>query len=104
MNWKAKNKQQLVDAFLTLSSPDEVRRFLRDLLTEKEIEEFAKRFQAAELLSDDFPYTQIEKETGLSSTTIARVSKFLNGKEGGYALALNKLHHHTSSQRRRGLS
>lgn len=104
MNWNTPNKQQLVQAFLSLETADEVRRFLRDLLTESEIDEFAKRFQAAEMLAAKVPYTQIEKETGLSSTTIARVSKFLAGKEAGYSAVLEKLGHHTSPQKRRGVS
>lgn len=104
MNWNTPNKQQLVQAFLSLETADEVKRFLRDLLTESEIDEFTKRFQAAEMLAAKVPYTQIEKETGLSSTTIARVSKYLAGKEAGYAAVLKKLSHHPSPQKRRGVS
>lgn len=104
MNWDTPNKQQLVQAFLLLQTADEVKRFLRDLLTESEIDEFAKRFQAAEMLAAKVSYTQIEKETGLSSTTIARVSKYLAGKEAGYSTVLKKLRHHTSTQKRRDVS
>jgi TrpR-related protein YerC/YecD len=104
MNWNTKSKQQLIEAILTLESGDEVKRFLRDLLTENEIEEFSKRLQAASMLAAKVPYSQIEKETGLSSTTIARVSKFLYGKEAGYSQVLSKLGHHISPQVGRGMS
>lgn len=89
---------------MTLKTNDEARRFLRDLMTEKEIKEFAKRFKAAEMLAGKVPYSVIEKETGLSSTTVARVAKWLKGKEGGYRIIINRLHHHNSIRARRGLS
>jgi TrpR-related protein YerC/YecD len=85
----------LLQAILSLASADEARRFLRDLMTENEIEEFAKRFQAAQMLSSNISYSEIEKATGLSSTTVARVSKWLNGKEGGYRKVIARLHHHS---------
>lgn len=96
MNWKRPEQQELVRAILALRSADEAKRFLRDLLTPEEIEEFSKRFQTAEMLSRGLPYSLIEKETGLSSTTVARVSKWLKGKEGGYRRVISKLHHHST--------
>ena len=89
---------------MALKEDDETRRFLRDLMTEKEIEEFAKRLKAAEMLTEKIPYSVIEKKTGLSSTTVARVAKWLNGKGGGYRTIINRLHHHRSTQPRRELS
>ena len=103
MDWKSKENRRLVEAVLALKTDDEARRFLRDLLTENEIEEFAKRLQAAEMLTQNVPYAIIEEKTGLSSTTVARVSKWLKGKEGGYKTIINRLHH-TSAQIGRGLS
>lgn len=104
MNWKSKEKIKLIQAILAIETEDEARRFLRDLMTEKEIEEFSKRLKAAEMLNNKISYSVIEKETGLSSTTIARVAKWLNGKEGGYQTIINKLNHHNSVQLRRELS
>jgi len=104
MNWNSKENQKLLEAMLALKNKDEAKRFLRDLMTEKEIEEFSKRLRAAELLMDYTPYKYIEKETGLSSTTIARVSKWLNRKNGGYKEIIDRLHHGDQIQARRGLS
>jgi len=104
MDWKSKENKRLVQAILALETNNEAKRFLRDLMTEKEIEEFAKRLKAAEMLAEKIPYSAIENETGLSSTTVARVAKWLNGKEGGYREIIGKLHHHDSVQSRRGLS
>ena len=97
MDWNIKENKALLRAILTLQTTDEARRFLRDLLTEGEIEEFARRFRAAELLAGNMPYSQIEAETGLSSTTVARVSKWLNGDLGGYRTVIARLHHHSTS-------
>ena len=96
MNWSTPRNTQLVRALLSLKTSDEARRFLRDLLTPDEIDEFAKRFQTAEMLSKKVPYSVIEKKTGLSSTTVARVSKWLNGREGGYRRVIGRMHHHSS--------
>ena len=104
MDWKSKGNQRLIQAILALKTENEAGRFLRDLMTEKEIKEFAKRLKAAEMLTEKVPYSTIEKETGLSSATVARVAKWLNGKGGGYKIIINKLHHHNSIQSRRGLS
>ena len=103
MDWKKPENRALVQAIRSLKSVDETRRFLRDLLTLDEIREFAKRFQTAEMLSANVPYSTIEKKTGLSSTTVARVSKWLNGRQGGYQSVINKMHH-SSASRVRGLS
>lgn len=104
MDWNTKKNRKFVEMVLSLETADEARRFLRDLMTETEIKEFANRLRAAELLSKNVMYCAIEEETGLSSRTIARVSKFLKGKEMGYKTVLNKAHHHTISKTKRGLS
>jgi TrpR-related protein YerC/YecD len=105
MNWEQPEMKRLVQALVALESPKEARCFLRDLMTEGELLECAKRFQVAEMLTKRIPYATIQKETGFSSTTIARVAKWLNGKEGGYKTMIAKLHHHyNSTHTRRGLS
>lgn len=96
MDWKDNGNEALVKAILSLETFGEAKHFLRDLMTEKEVTEFSKRLQAAELLIKKTPYSVIKQKTGLSSTTIARVSKWLNGKEGGYKTIINRLHHNSS--------
>lgn len=105
MNWSEPNNKQLVQAILLLETPAEAQAFLRDLLIEGEINEFGKRLQVAQMLVEKVSYSQIEKETGLSSTTVARVSKWLNDGMGGYKSILPKMeHHHLSSEMKKGLS
>ena len=103
MNWDTSKNSNLIKAFLALKTEAEARAFLRDIMTEKEIDEFSNRLKAAEMLADKISYLEIEKATGLSSTTIARVAKWLNGTIGGYMTVINRIHH-TPSQTRKGLS
>jgi TrpR-related protein YerC/YecD len=83
---------QLYEAILRLRTVEECRKFFRDLLTETEIREIAERWRAAQMLATGVPYTTIEKETGLSSRTIARVHKWLKQGKGGYTLMLRRTH------------
>lgn len=84
----------LIEALLTIKNSQEMRKFLRDLLTEEEILEFSRRWQAAQMLKKGILYTTIVNKTGLSSTTIARVAKWLKNGKGGYQLVLARLAHH----------
>lgn|SRR3989338_5190278 len=93
--WDNKNTNDLIVALLSLKNTTDMKRFLRDLLTENELIEFGKRWQTAQLLNANIPYTSIVKQTGLSSTTVARISKWLKNGAGGYRVVLNKAHHHT---------
>ncbi len=94
MNWKTTQSKALFQAILSLETEKEAENFFRDLLTAEEIIEFSKRWQAARLLHDRVPYTQIQKQTGLSSRTIARISKWLNQGMSGYKTIINRVDHH----------
>lgn len=87
----------LLEALLIPKNKVELWCFLRDLLTEEELREFSRRLAVADMLRKKIPYTEIEQKTGMSSKTIARIAKFLNGNLGGYDLVLNHLHHHSDN-------
>ena len=91
MNNKNDLAKNLYDAVLRLVNQDEARLFFRDLLTEAEINEFGRRWQTAKMLDDKKPYGEIEKTTGLSSATVARISKWLHHGMGGYRLMLDRV-------------
>ncbi len=82
--------ESLYRATLSLRNMEEAKRFFRDLLTETEIEEFAERWKAARLLARGYSYTRIIEETGMSSTTVARVGRWLKKGTGGYRLVLKR--------------
>jgi len=87
--------EALLGAVLKLRNTSEAKRFLRDLLTEKELEEFSRRWKVARMLYKKIPYTKIEKETGMSSTTVARIQKWLKNGMSGYKLILDRSNKNT---------
>ena len=92
--WNNPTTDDLLRAVLALKNLKEARQFFRDLLTEPELLEFGRRWQAAQMLEAKVPYSGIVSKTGLSSTTVARISKWLNNGLGGYKLMLARLNSH----------
>lgn len=85
-----KNISELIEAVVKLEDASEAQKFLRDLMTDKELIEFGKRWKVARMLSEGVTYVEIEKSTGMSSTTIARIHKWVKEGEGGYNLMIKK--------------
>ena len=85
------NERALYNAFLTLKTIDEVRAFFRDLCTPAELQAMADRWAVVSLLNERLPYREIQRETGVSVTTIGRVARYLQEGHGGYALAESRL-------------
>ena len=81
----------LVKAFASLKNEEEIGNFLRDLLTSKELKEFANRIEIARLLSEGKSYLKISKEVGVSTTTVTRVAYWLFSGCGGYYKVIQKL-------------
>lgn len=61
---------------------------LRDLMTVDEILALEQRRDIAQRIHAGETYKHIEAETWASSTTIARVAKYLHGKNGWYTYML----------------
>lgn len=97
INLNNRKIQSLIKAVLALKNSKEAKSFLRDLLTSDEINEFSNRWLTAQMLSKGISYSTISNQTGLSSTTIARISKWLKKGKGGYRLMLKRLAHHHNS-------
>lgn len=75
--------------FHTLEKEKDIEDLLLDVCTIKELEAIYSRFKVAQMLKNGLSFNQIEKLTGMSSTTITRVSKCLkNGK--GYNKLFDK--------------
>lgn len=91
-NYKPRNEKEelLAKAFLKLKSYQQVINFLRDLLTPKELEEFANRLEIARLLKKGMSYKKIAQETKTSTTTVTRVAHWLFRGSGGYRKVLDK--------------
>jgi TrpR-related protein YerC/YecD len=91
--YAAKDKvYPLEAAFLTLSKPDDVMRFLSDLCTPAEIAAFRERWLIAQMLEKKGSYRDIHDQTGASTTTVTRVARFLQlERHRGYRLVLDRL-------------
>jgi TrpR-related protein YerC/YecD len=82
---------ELADAFATLRSRDEYRRFLRDLCTLSELEALAHRWQIAQLLDEGrSSYLEISERVGASTATVTRVAQWLRAGAGGYRVAVRR--------------
>lgn len=83
--------ESLIEAFLATKNVEEVKSFLKDLLTRSELETLILRWQVAKMLDEGIPYTKIEEATGASSATIAKVSEFLKYGYNGYRIIIDRL-------------
>lgn len=83
--------ESLLQVLAAMDDEDDVFALLEDLFTVREIRETSQRLEVAKMLDAGKPYVEIEKATGASATTIARVSKCLGYGSGGYAKALEIL-------------
>ncbi|MBR2789430.1 MAG: TrpR YerC/YecD [Eggerthellaceae bacterium] len=91
VNRNAAYLDELYRALAVLDDPKDVEALLIDLCTTTEVDELANRLAVARLLAAGKSYTVIQKTTGASAATIARVSKFLSEGAGGYAKVLAKI-------------
>lgn len=80
-------------AVLSLRTAEECERFFLDVATPAELRALAERFQVAALLDEGGrSYRDIHDETGVSTTTITRVARFLGHEPNrGYRLVLDRL-------------
>ena len=83
----------LCEALLTPRNRDDMRRLLRDLCTPSELTALAERWHVARLLDGtDLSYRDIHDRTGVSTTTIVRVGRFLRQEpHKGYRAAIDAL-------------
>lgn len=85
--------EDLAQALLTPQSPAEMLRLLTDLCTPAEVRTLAERWHVARLLDGtDLSYRDIHDATGVSTTTIVRVARFLRQEpHQGYRAAIDRL-------------
>lgn len=81
----------LINAILCLENEDEVRAFLEDIMTTREIIDISQRLGVAKMLREKEVYNKISKETGASSATISRVNRCCLYGAGGYQTVLDRI-------------
>ena len=85
--------EYLIRGILTLETTKECLHFFEDLCTPSELQEMARRLQAARMLKDNLPYARISEETGLSTATISRVNRCLKFNNEGYLTVIDRMEH-----------
>jgi TrpR-related protein YerC/YecD len=91
--WNSGTTQQLAEALTAIDNLTTMANFLRDVMTEKEIIEISSRLEAARMLRTGKTYTEIVKQTKLSSRTVARISDWMQNGCSGYSAVLGSMDH-----------
>lgn len=94
--WQSPQAARFAYVLSMLSDQPTMQKFLRDVMTEKEITEIAARLEAARLLNKGETYTNVTAATKLSSRTVARISEWLQQDNEGYQDALKVIEEHSS--------
>ena len=84
-------EDKLFEAIKTLDGFEEYRSFFLDILTPAEFQAIKDRWAVAALLYEGYTYREINKISGVSITTVARVARFISNGSGGYQLALDRV-------------
>ena len=88
-----KKQISLFSAFLKLKTETEVENFLKDILTPSEFKDLRERWFVAQKLEKGESYRVINEATGISTTTIGRVARFLRDENyGGYRIVLKRIY------------
>jgi len=85
--------QDLCKALLTPGDAEEMARLLADLCTPAEVRTLAERWHVARLLeTSELSYRDIHEATGVSTTTIVRVARFLRQEpHQAYRMAMQRI-------------
>lgn len=85
--------EELCAVLTMLETPEDAQAFLRDLCTPGELLALAERWRIARLLNDGTQsYREIAEATHASTTTVARVARFLKDEPWqGYRRVLDRL-------------
>lgn len=85
------NIDYLFRGILTLETLEDCYHFFEDLCTVSELQEMSRRMKAARMLKDNYIYSDISEQTGLSTATISRVNRCLKYGSDGYIKVLQSL-------------
>lgn len=85
-------RRDLAAALCAVKDADEMERFLVDLCTPAELRALSERWRVAQLLdAGGTSYRDINAQTGVSTTTIGRVARFLKDEpHQGYRAVLDR--------------
>jgi len=89
-------RKDLAKALTSVKTAEEMERFLVDLCTPAELRALAERWHVAKILdAGEQSYREINALTGVSTTTIGRVARFLKDEpHQGYRAVLDRMQGH----------
>lgn len=91
----------LYEIFNSLKSTQEIKLFLRDILTRSELRMIKRRWHIANLLLDPFGYDirWVSRKSKTSTQTVSKVKSILENGEGGLKLAVGRVKKHIEGER-----
>ncbi|MBX9723591.1 MAG: hypothetical protein K2X81_19460 [Candidatus Obscuribacterales bacterium] len=81
----------LLKVFLSLKNEEELKMFFRDLMSERDLREFAMRWEVAKKLDAGETYEKIQEQSGEAMATIAKISRWLKEGTGGYKMMIERM-------------
>ena len=95
-NMQIDTRKDLAKALTSVKTAEEMERFLVDLCTPAELRALAERWHVAQILdTGEQSYREINALTGVSTTTIGRVARFLKDEpHQGYRTVLDRMQGH----------
>ena len=91
--WKEieQKSPDLLDTFLALKTKEEAKAFFRDIFSERDLREFAMRWEVAKKLDAGETYEKIQETSGEAMNTRAKISRWLKEGCGGYKLMIERM-------------
>lgn len=77
LEWIGKQESDLFTSMQLLQNEDEIRNFLLDIFSRKELQSAAKRFCAARQLLEGVPQKDIERTCGMHRNTVSLAKKLI---------------------------
>jgi TrpR-related protein YerC/YecD len=90
----------LYDALSTLKNIDEVKMFMKDILTRSELRMLKRRWHIANLLMSGLDIREVADQSKTSTQTVSRVKKILEEGHGGLSTAVQRVSQKASKQQK----
>ena len=97
--WNEDIASQLASVLADITTADDMRAVLSDLLTNQEIIKLGRRLEAAKMLVAGVAYDEVCIRNAMSSRTLTRINQNLTSGSFGYPLALQKRGLHIGARR-----
>lgn len=84
----------------SLKSAEEIKKFLKDILTKAELRMLKRRWHIARLLKKGFSLRTVASKSKTSTQTVSKIKRIIEDGEGGLALALERAEKEISKEKK----